>query len=97
MKLKNGVREMKIKLMNVVASDTREIELGTCEQCFYVKRANLPEAEFLVDDELYFVKLYDKDDYNYSELSVEDYDSERPDELSNIIDFTFSNGNFFES
>lgn len=80
---------MEIRLMNIVTSDTREIELGTCEQCFYVKRGHLPEAEFLVDGEFYFVELYDKDDYNYSELSVEEYDGEKPDGFSNIIDFAY--------
>lgn len=80
---------MEIRLMNIETSDTREIELGTCEQCFYVKRGHLPEAEFLVDGEFYFVELYDKDDYNYSELSVEEYDGEKPDGFSNIIDFAY--------
>lgn len=80
---------MEIRLMNIETSDTREIELGTCEQCFYVKRGHLPEAEFLVDGEFYFVELYDKDDYNYSELSVEEYDGEKLDGFSNIIDFAY--------
>ena len=80
---------MRVRLMDIELSDTMEIELGTCEQCFYVKRGHLPEAEFLVDGEFYFVELYDKDDYNYSELSVEDYNSEKPDEFSNIIDFAY--------
>lgn len=80
---------MRIRLMNIVTLGTGKVELGTCEQCFYVKRGHLPEAEFLVDGETYFVDLYDKDDYNYSELSVEEYDSEKPDEFSNIIDFAY--------
>ena len=80
---------MEIRLMNIETSDTREIELGTCEQCFYVKRGHLPEAEFLVDGEFYFVELYDKDDYNYSELSVDEYDGEKPDGFGNIIDFAY--------
>ena len=80
---------MRVRLLDIELSDTRELELGTCEQCFSVERAHLPEAEFLVDGEFYFVELYDKDDYNYSELSVEDYDSEKPDEFSNIIDFAY--------
>lgn len=80
---------MKISLMNIVTSGNGKVELGTCEQCFYVKRGHLPEAEFLVDGEFYFVELYDKDDYNYSELSVEEYDGENPDEFGNIIDFAY--------
>ena len=80
---------MRIRLMNIVTSGTGKVELGTCEQCFYVKRGHLPEAEFLVDGETYFVDLYDKDDYNYSELSVEEYAGEKPDEFSNIIDFAY--------
>lgn len=80
---------MRVRLLDIELSDTMEIELGTCEQCFTVERGHLPEAEFLVDGEFYFVELYDKDDYNYSELSVEDYNSENPDEFSNIIDFAY--------
>ena len=80
---------MKISLMNIETAYTREIELGTCEECFRVERGQLPEAEFLVDGEFYFVELYDKDDYNYSELKVEDYNSEKPDEFGNIIDFAY--------
>lgn len=80
---------MKISLMNIVTSGNGKVELGTCEQCFSVARANLPEAEFLVDGEFYFVELYDKDDYNYSELSVEEYDGEKPDEFGNMIDFAY--------
>ena len=80
---------MKISLMNIVTSGNGKVELGTCEQCFTVERANFPEAEFLVDGETYFVDLYDKDDYNYSELSVEEYDGEKPDEFGNIIDFAY--------
>lgn len=37
---------MKIGLMNVVVSVNRVVELGTCEECFSVARANYPEAEF---------------------------------------------------
>lgn len=44
---------------------------------------------FLVDGETYFVDLYDKDDYNYSELSVEEYDGEESDEFGNMIDFAY--------
>lgn len=80
---------MKIGLMNIVTSGTGKVELGTCEQCFSVARANFPEAEFLVDGETYFVDLYDKDDYNYSELLVEEYDGEKPDEFGNMIDFAY--------
>lgn len=80
---------MRVRLMNIVTSGNGKVELGTCEQCFSVERAHLPEAEFLVDGEFYFVELYDRDDYNYSELLVEDYNSENPDEFSNIIDFAY--------
>ena len=80
---------MKTSLKNIVTSGNGKVELGTWEQCFTVERGHLPEAEFLVDGEFYFVKLYDKDDYNYSELSVEEYDGEKPDEFGNIIDFAY--------
>ena len=80
---------MRVRLLDIELSDTRELELGTCEQCFSVERAHLPEAEFLVDGEFYFVELYDKDDYNYSELLVEDYNSVKLDEFTNIIDFAY--------
>ena len=80
---------MKVSLMNIETSGNGKVELGTCEECFRVGRGQLPEAEFLVDGEFYFVDLYDKDDYNYSELKVEDYNSEKPDEFSNIIDFAY--------
>lgn len=80
---------MKIKLMDIETSGNGKVELGTCEECFRVERGQLPEAEFLVDGETYFVDLYDKDDYDYSELKVEDYNSEKPDEFGNIIDFAY--------
>ena len=79
---------MKIKLLGV-SLDPRELELGTCEQCYSVKFAQFPTFEFEIDDlTTEYVEMYEDDaPYSYEEVDMDNFDIDDVDGIGNAIDF----------